>query len=158
MKGKGAPYALLTEGLRDEKATEAAHGWISGMGVTIEAADSCERVPVMRDEEGFARLGKAIDPGAPLVPKNLDEPRTFGQARLNELLEPRRKLGLLRDKQVRRHARCRVPLPDGWALSCRTRHPGELGAPRLQYQTLPRSDWNALWPGHLQRLVGRRVR
>jgi len=132
MKGKGAPYALLTEGLRDEKATEAAHGWISGMGVTIEAADSS--------------------------PKNLDEPRTFGQARLNELLEPRRKLGLPRDKQVRRHARCRVPLPDGWALSCRTRHPGGLGAPKLQFQTLPRSDWNALWPGHLQRLLGRRVR
>ena len=113
MKDKFAPYALLTEGLRDEKATEAAHGWISGMGIAIEAADSCERVPVMRDEEGFARLGKAIYPGAPLVPKNLDEPNAFGQARLDELFEPRRKLGLLRDEKVRSHAWCRVPLPNG---------------------------------------------
>jgi hypothetical protein len=77
---------------------------------------------------------------------------------LNKLLELRRKLGLFRDKEVRSHARCRIPLPNSWALSCRARHPGGLGAPRFQCQTLPLNDWNALWPGHLQRLVGRRVR
>ena len=124
MKNKGAPYALPTERLRDEEATQAAHGWISGMGIAIEAADSCERAPLIRGEEAFARVGKAIYPGVPLIPKNLDEPKTFGQARLDELLEPRRKLGLPRNNEVRGHAGCRVLLPHGWALSCRAPRPG----------------------------------
>ena len=113
MKDKGAPYPLLTERLRDEQATQAAHGWISGMGVAIKTADSCEQVPVMRGKQGFSRLGEAIDPGVPLIPKGLEEPEAFSHARLDELLEPHRKLGLLRDKKVRSHAWCRVPLPNG---------------------------------------------
>ena len=45
--------------------------------------------------------------------------------------------------------------PNGWALSCRARCSGCLGVPKFQSQTLPRSDWNALWPGQLQHLVSR---
>jgi hypothetical protein len=87
------------------------------MGVAIKTADSCERVPVMRGKQGFSRLGKAIDPGVPLIPKGLEEPKAFSHARLDELLEPHRKLGLLRDNEVRRHAGFRVSLPNGSALT-----------------------------------------
>jgi hypothetical protein len=111
VKDKGAPYALPPERPQDEETTQAAHVWISGMGIAIEAADSCEEVPAMRGEEGFARLGKAILSGVPLVPKNLGEPKAFREARFDELLEPRGKLGLLRDNEVWSHARFRIPLP-----------------------------------------------
>ncbi len=113
VEDKGAPYALSPERLQDEQATQSADAWISGMGITIEAADPCERMPMMRAEEGFARPGKAILSGVPLVPKNLDEPKAFDKTRFDELLEPRGKLGVPRDNEVESHPRSHVSLPDG---------------------------------------------
>jgi hypothetical protein len=72
---------------------------------------------------------------------------------LDEMVEPRRELGLPRDNEVRRHAGFRVPPPNSWALGCRARRPGWLAAPKFRCQTLPRIDWNPLSPGQLQRLV-----